>query len=73
MKIEELLILADEFDCKEYFDPMNNEFDIALVKMVQSIVERKPKVLFSSISHPGWLCPLCYGLGDGCSICTGDK
>ena len=68
MKLEELLALAEEHDCREYFDPLDPEFDMALVQMFKAIVEQnKPKIFiddFQDILPPAkHICPNCMGSG----------
>ena len=43
-------------DCEEYFDPLNDEFDPALVQMVKHLIERnaeKPIVIEEGLYHNG--------------------
>lgn len=87
MKLEELLALADEHDCREYFDPLDPEFDMALVQMFKAAVEKdKPKIFIDEFVTPKTYrkCPSCGGSGVGvvrsgsgctimgrCSTCSG--
>ena len=78
MKLEELLALAEEHDCREYFDPLDPEFDMALVQMFKAVVEQnKPKIFIDEVALPEINCPTCNGSGrvvklfDGCCTIMG--